>query len=363
MATYDSMARMWWLSWPALAFIITVAVGLTLRTALLAAARRWAQPGSALSALVESIRVPSVLWVLVLGLWAALEVSELERRFAHLMSLLLQSGVIISITTTAAGILETLIRRSSERQALGAAVTGLGQAVTRAVVILVGALVLLSSLGIHITPILTALGVGGLAVALALQDTLSNLFAGMHLLADRPIRVGDYVKLAEGVEGFVIDIGWRSTRLRTLASNIVVIPNKKVAESIIVNYDMPEASTGVSVKVIVDYAVDPDRVEQLLTEVASRAAREVPGLQHEPAPVVRLIPGFGEIGLEFTVSSQVATIGDRPLAEHELRKRILKSLHAEGIPIPVRARPVQLREPGALADGTEQGHRGDHHES
>ena len=86
-------------------------------------------------------------------------------------------------------------------------------------------------------------------------------------------------------------------------------------------------------------------------------------MRHEPAPVVRLIPGFGEIGLEFTVSSQVATIGDRPLVEHELRKRILRSLHAEGIPIPIRARPVELREPGALADRTEQGQRGDHRES
>jgi small-conductance mechanosensitive channel len=357
------MSAMWWLFWPGLAFLITVAAGLALRSALLAAARRWAKPGSALSALAQSIRVPSVLWVLVLGLWAALEVSEIERRFAHLMSLLLQSGVIISITITAAGILDTIIRRGGERQALGAAVTGLGQTVTRALVILVGALVLLSSLGIQITPILTALGVGGLAVALALQDTLSNLFAGMHLLADRPIRVGDYVKLAEGVEGFVSDIGWRSTRLRTLANNIVVIPNKKVAESVITNYDMPEAFTGMSVKVIVDYGVDPDRVERILTEVASRAAREVPGMRNEPGPVVRLIPGFGEIGLEFTVACQVANIGDHPLAEHELRKRILRGLLAEGIPIPIRARPVELREPGSLSDRAEQSERGDHRQS
>lgn len=354
------MSAMWRLFWPGLAFAITVAAGLVLRAALLAAARRWTQPGSAVASLAAAVRAPSVLWVLVLGLWAALEVSELDRRFAHLLSILLQSAIIISITVTAAGILDTIIRRGGERQALGAAVTGLGQAVTRGLVLLVGALVLLSSLGIQITPILTALGVGGLAVALALQDTLSNLFAGVHLLADRPIRVGDYVKLAEGVEGFVSDIGWRSTRLRTLANNIVVIPNKKVAESVITNYDMPEAFTGISVKVIVDYSVDPDRVEQILTEVASRAAREVPGMRHEPGPVVRLIPGFGEIGLEFTVACQVATIGDHPLVEHELRKRILRSLHAEDIPVPTRARPVELREPGALADRAEQHQRSDH---
>jgi small-conductance mechanosensitive channel len=83
------------------------------------------------------------------------------------------------------------------------------------VVFAVGVLVLLSALGLQITPVLTALGVGGLAVALALQDTLANLFAGLHLLADKPIRVGDYVKVGDAAEGFVIDIGWRSTRIRS----------------------------------------------------------------------------------------------------------------------------------------------------
>lgn len=354
------MSVMWRLFWPGLAFLITVVAALALRAALLAAARRWAQPGSTLAALAQAVRMPSVLWVLVLGLWAALEVSELDRRFAHLLSLLLKSAVIISITITAAGILETVIRRSGERQALGAVVTGLGQAVTRLLVLLIGALVVLSSLGIQITPVLTALGVGGLAVALALQDTLSNLFAGVHLLADRPIRVGDYVKLAEGVEGFVTDIGWRSTRLRTLANNIVVIPNKKVAESIITNYDMPEAFTGVSVKVTVDYSVDPDRVERILDEEAGRASREVPGMLSQPPPVVRLIPGFGDAGLEFTLACQVSAIGDRALAEHELRKRILRRFQAEKIPVPVQARLVELREPGALSDQSEQRQRGDH---
>ncbi|HEY7650673.1 MAG TPA: mechanosensitive ion channel family protein [Methylomirabilota bacterium] len=365
MATYDSMTGMWWLFWPGLAFLITAAAGLVLRTVLLAAARRWAQPGSALAALAESIRVPSVLWALVIGLWAALEVSELERRFAHLLSLLLQSGVIISITITAAGILEAIIRRGGERQALGAAVTGLGQTVTRAVVLVVGALVLLSSLGIQITPILTALGVGGLAVALALQNTLSNLFAGMHLLADRPIRVGDYVKIADSVEGFVVDVGWRSTRVRALANNLVVVPNKKVAESVITNYDMPESRLSLLVNISVSYGSDPDRVERVLVEEALRAVGEVPGLLAEPAPFVRFIPGFGAYSLDFTLICQVATFVDQFLAQHELRKRILQRFRAEGIEIPFPTH-VHLDVSGdarPLPDRAEQGEGGHHRQS
>src|SRR5262249_56060637 len=104
-------------------------------------------------------------------------------------------------------------------------VTGLGQAVVRGVVFVIGLLVLLTALGIQITPILTALGVGGLAVALALQDTLSNLFAGVHLLADRPIRVGDYVKLADSVEGHVVAIGSPSTPVPILHNPPLPLPH------------------------------------------------------------------------------------------------------------------------------------------
>src|SRR5436190_1223926 len=142
-------------------------------------------------------------------------------------------AVAFVVTVVAALALRALLARALRRRtrALGLQVTGLAQTVARVTICIVGALVLLSVLGIHVTPILTALGVGGLAVALALQDSLSNLFAGLHLLADKPIRVGDYVKIADAVEGYVVDIGWRSTRVRRLQNTVVVVPNKKVAES------------------------------------------------------------------------------------------------------------------------------------
>src|SRR5207247_2374697 len=116
-----------------------------------------------------------------------------------------QAALILSVTCTAASLVATLVGHASERRALGLQVTGLAQTVARVTIYIVGALVLLSVLGIHVTPILTALGVGGLAVALALQDSLSNLFAGLHLLADKPIRVGDYVKIADALEGYGTD--------------------------------------------------------------------------------------------------------------------------------------------------------------
>src|SRR5215831_12385784 len=238
----------------------------------------------------------------------------------------------------------TLMQRVSERKALGRPMAGLGQSVARGVVYCVGLLVLLAALGIQITPILAALGVGGLAVALALQDTLSNLFAGIHLLADKPIRVGDYVKVADTAEGHVVDIGWRSTRVRMLQNVVVTIPNKRVAESIITNYDMPEPRMALLIRVGVDYGTDPDLVERLLVEEAKRAVGDVPGLLEEPAPTARLIPGFGDFSLDFTLACQVKSFTDQFAVQHELRKRILRRLVAEGVQIPVRA--SELRRPG-----------------
>jgi small-conductance mechanosensitive channel len=82
---------------------------------------------------------------------------------------------------------------------------------------------------------MTALGIGGLAAALALQDTLSNLFGGFHLLADQPVRIGDLIRLENGMEGVVEDIGWRSTRIRSLSKDLIVVPNAKLAQSILTN--------------------------------------------------------------------------------------------------------------------------------
>src|SRR5215470_8077270 len=192
-ANYDSMSAMRQLAWPAFAFGITTLVALLFRAVVLSIIRRWTSTTGGWTSLAQAIRIPSILWSSVLGIWAGNEVARqtesLPPRLSGQVGMLLEVAVILSVTVTASNVLTTLVRGASERRALSTPITGLGQAVVRGVVYITGLLVLLGALGIQITPILTALGVGGLAVALALQDTLSNLFAGVHLLADRPIRV------------------------------------------------------------------------------------------------------------------------------------------------------------------------------
>jgi small-conductance mechanosensitive channel len=321
--------------WPVAALLGVTVGALLFRHALFLGFRRWTGHTYEQSLFLQAVRVPSILWCVVLGLFVAIEIADLPPRLAAQIQVVLEAAIILSVTITVAGALGSLVAAASERRAIGGAVTGLARTAVRMLVLIIGGLVLLSSLGIAITPLLTALGVGGLAVALALQDTLSNLFAGVHLLADKPIRVGDYVRLsAENVEGYVLDVGWRSTRIRMLQNNVVVVPNKKVAESVITNFDLGETRMAVLIRVGVSYDADPDHVERVLVDEATRAVGQVAGLLGEPAPSARLIPGFGECSLDFTLAVQVQRFADQFGVQHELRKRLLKRLRAERIEMP-----------------------------
>ena len=116
-----------------------------------------------------------------------------------------------------------------------------------------------------------------------------------------------------------------------------------VAESTITNYDMPESRMVLPIRVSVDYGADPDVVQRVLLEEAAQAIGHVPGLLAEPEPTARLIPGFGEYSLDFTLACHVESFTDQFLVQHELRKRILRRLGTEGIRIPVQVRGVELR--------------------
>jgi small-conductance mechanosensitive channel len=216
--------------------------------------------------------------------------------------------------------------------------------VVKAVIYIIGILIILNYLGISIAPLITALGVGGLAMALALQDTLSNLFAGIHILAEQAIRVGDFIRLETGQEGFVEDISWRTTRIRMLPNNMVIVPNNKLSQSVITNYNLPEQNMVLQVPVNVSYASDPDLVERVLLEEARKAQAEVPGLLADPAPSVRFLPGFGESSLAFSLLCNIREIADQNPVMDELNKRILKRFRQEGIEFPYPARTVYLRD-------------------
>jgi small-conductance mechanosensitive channel len=193
---------------------------------------------------------------------------------------------------------------------------------------------------------------GGLAVALALQDTLSNLFAGFYVSLAGQVRVNDYVKLEGGEEDYVVDISWRSPSIRALANNLIIVPNAKLAQAIVTNYHLPEKRMSLLIPIGVDYESDPAHIDKVFLDEAARAANEIPGLLADPPPFVRFIPGFGDSSLDFTLICQVREFVDQYSAQHELRKRIFERFRREGINIPFPIRTLHLRSmPEALREG------------
>ena len=178
-----------------------------------------------------------------------------------------------------AALTEYAARNPSVRPALG-----VGRGIVRIAVAVLAAIMALESLGVPVAPLLTTLGIGSLAVALALQDTLANFFAGLHLLADRPVRPGDYIKLIEGAEGFVETIGWRSSRLRTTANNIVVVPNQKLSQAILTNFHLPISNVTMTITLTVAADADADAVDRALNEELARAVAEIADLQETANP-------------------------------------------------------------------------------
>ncbi|MBI5666322.1 MAG: mechanosensitive ion channel family protein [Nitrospirae bacterium] len=294
--------------------------------------------------IIKSLKTPSILWCIAIGLYIGIGVSELPERYVLYISKAIHVIIIFSITIAAANLAGRIFRNYVQASNLPIPTTGLAYGILKGTILVMGFLIILSVLGISITPLITALGVGGLAVALALQDTLANLFAGIHILVEKAVRVGDFIKLESGQEGYVDDITWRTTRIRMIPNNMVVIPNNKLSQSIVTNYHLPQTRMALLIQVGVSYSSDPDQVENILIEEAQKGADEIPGLLADPAPFVRLIPGFGQSSLDFTLTCQVREFGDQNLVQHELRKRILKRFRAEGIEIPFPQRTVYVRE-------------------
>jgi len=281
------------------------------------------------------------LWGLLGGLLVTIPFMPLSPKlifgFQRASSVLL----ILSVTWTAANIVGGLIGLSAGT-AFGAS-TSIFRVLAKVGVWGIGISVTLNQLGISIAPLLTALGVGGLAVALALQDTLSNLFAGIHIILSKQVRVGDYIKLESGAEGFVTDINWRNTTIRALANNMVVIPNSKLASAIATNFNMPDSEMAVSIPVGVAYNSDLEKVERITLETATEIQTEVEGALSGYVPSIRFHT-FGENSIQFSVNLRVREFTDQYLVKHEFTKKLHNRYKAEGIEFPLPQRTLSLHK-------------------
>lgn len=250
---------------------------------------------------------------------------------------------ILSIVLFADRVLRSAIRVYSEKVEVFRVAGGLVQSCVRGVVLIVGIMVLLGTLGINITPLIASLGVGSLAVALALQPTMENFFAGLQVISDRQIMEGQFVRLESGEEGFVHKINMRSTWLRTPLGNMIVFPNKLLVTTRIMNYNYPERETMVPVLVSVHYDSDMEKVERVVLEVAKQVQSDAENAVRGHEPVFR-IASLAESSISVSVGLRVDDVNNAGTLRHEFLKRILKRFKEEKIVIPYPVRALNLAQ-------------------
>jgi small-conductance mechanosensitive channel len=290
-------------------------------------------------------------WLLLVGVWLAAGYWPLTAEVQLLIGRTVFVLGALSVTLAAAAIASQSVDVYGAMLAPALPVSSLTRNLVWTLIAVLGLLVVLNGVGLSITPMLTALGVGGLAVALALQEPLANFFAGLFITLAGQIRVGDYLKLDSGQEGYVVDFSWRSTRLRMLANNLVVVPNAKLAQAIVVNHHLPSADLAVLVEVGVDYASDLRRVERVVTEVGREVMAEVPGGVREFEPFIRYHT-FADSSINFTVILRAKEFVDQYLIKHEFVKRLHTRFNCEGIVIPFPIRTITHRKEPAETDTT-----------
>lgn len=287
--------------------------------------------------------VPTV-WFAAGGVYLALNVEGADPLFAStvmtVLTVLVIGSIVIAGMRIAGGAVEMVSGKTPGAIKSPTLVVNLA----RMAVGILGIVIILQNIGLDITPLITALGIGGLAVALALQDTLSNLFAGIQIIVSKQVRPRDYIKLSSGEEGWVTDVKGRNTTIQTFPDgNLVVVPNSVLASSIVKNFTMPRRALWVSVQVGVSYASDLEHVEAVAVSVAKDVLADAAGGVTAEEPIFRFHT-FGDSSVNFEVRMLVRDFEAQGPVRHDFIKRLHRRFGEEGIEIPFPIRTLIMKK-------------------
>ncbi len=299
--------------------------------------------------ILKTVKIPIILIIFFIGLYLGLLRIELLTNYQYVIDKIFTLIYILLVTFFVTRILDAVIKWYDGEFSLNtnvnvdkAFMSMLRKIIYGFIYAIALMLILREVFNIEITPLLASLGIAGLAVALALQDSLSNFFAGIHIIADKPIKFDDYIELENGMKGYVKDVGWRTTKIKTSENNIIIIPNSKLAQSIIINYYTLEQEMAVVVPCGVSYNSDLERVEKITIEVAKEIQQNIPGAVKNFEPFIRYNK-FDDSNINFGITLRVEKFVDRYLVVHEFVKKLMTRYNKEGIEISFPVRNVYFK--------------------
>lgn len=297
--------------------------------------------------IIETIRRWVIAWFVALGLFLGLRRIDMDMRYHNWLENGLMIFYIFSATLILARVISGMLRIKATGTDTVIPSSSIIGNIVRGIIYIIGLLIILQTQGISVTPILTALGVGGLAVALALQPTLSNLFAGLQIIASGKINHGDYVKLASGEEGYIDDITWRSTTIRGDADHTIIVPNSKLADMIVTNFYIPSREIPFSVEISVSQDNDLEKVEQVTKQVIRDTMNDCEGTVKGLEPVVRYF-SVGDNRINLRAILRVTEQSYKFPVRHDFIKRIHDRYRQEGIKMALPNQTIFIKNtPGA----------------
>lgn len=319
--------------------IVALGVGLMLNKLINAKLHSKMQDTESLQyVFTNAIKGLPVSWCSGVGLYWTITTLEMTPRIQVLLSNILLGVIFFTITRVVARTLVGMIDMHTQRSDANVPKTSLLNNIVNILIYALGGMIILQSYGISVTPIITALGVGGMAVALGLQETLANIFSGLHLIISKQVRLGDYIRLSTGEEGFVSDITWRFTTIQSTSNNVIIIPNQKIASATLTNFNMPQQEISILIPVSVSYDSDLEKVERVTLEVAKSILEKIDHAVNA-APVVRFHT-FAESSINFNVILRSSEYVNQFPLKHEFIKALTKRYREEGIEIPYPTRTI-----------------------
>ena len=294
--------------------------------------------------IIERNEKPLAKLIFIIGIKIALLPLNIPEKILSSIHSVLNSVIIIILTYIVIGIFDVVIdswgkkwtRRT--KSSMDDEVLPLIHKFSKIVLFIIGALLVLSEWGIAIGPFLASLGIAGIAIGFAVQDSLKNIFGGISLILDKNFRVDDTVKLHTGDTGKVLDIGLRSTRILTWDHEVMIIPNGELANSIIINYAQPEMMARIQIDFGVEYGSDVDKVRN----TALKAVNSVPKVIKKPEAFIRF-KKMSDFSLDFTIYFWVASYRERFGTKDIATQKIYEALNKAGISIPFPTRTVYMK--------------------
>jgi small-conductance mechanosensitive channel len=284
---------------------------------------------------LDSFQGIGFFWFVFAGIYFSLPILPFNANVIILIKKVLIVSFLMSCTIVVSRLLVKLLRLYTTRDDGFSPLTTLFAFLINVVIFSLGILIALQSIGVAITPLLTAFGVGGVSLGLALQSTLANLMSGINIITSKKVKPGDYIELKTGESGYVVDVELKYTIIQEITNNFLVIPNSKILSSSFKNYSLPDKDMLIPIEVGVSYDSDLETVETVTIQVAKETIQNFSDNIPDYKPFIRY-DKFDYFSINFRVFLKIREqeYFDHLKIKHEFLKQLHKTYKKQEIKIP-----------------------------